>query len=166
MLISAQKFPIYITAVGENTISCQKMEECFFNVHSITINEECCLLVESSDLNAVLFDVEIEGVTYKNVEFQIVENDATGVFINEKYLNGEKAHIKPAAATKQILHESNGFVKRIQPSATPIAESVLPSKLIDVEVLRNELTEHIDNAVKTTALHEVFERKLWQMLYQ
>lgn len=92
MRLDNQKFNFHLIKKGENIIRCNKVEEAFFNVFDITLNEDVAFIKPADryidGCPVVKLNVECKGKIYKDVEFKVVKSDEhkVQVYVNEKTL--------------------------------------------------------------------------------
>jgi hypothetical protein len=92
MRLDNQQFNFNLTKTGENIIRCSQVDEAFFNVFNITLNENAAFIKSAEryvdGCPIIKVDVEYGSKIYKDIEFKVVveSNAPSQVFINEHAL--------------------------------------------------------------------------------
>ena len=112
MRLDNQEYNFNFIKTGENIIRCSKVEEAFFNIFNITLDEQISFIKPAEKYidgcPIVRLNVEYGGILYEDVEFRVVaaNGDEPCVFLDEYTLdNGcifEPAKPKVATIEEQI----------------------------------------------------------------
>ena len=92
MRLDNQEFNFNFIENGENIIRCSNVEEAFFNIFNITLDEKTSFIKPAEryidDCPIIKLNVEYGGTLYEDVEFKVVaaKGDKPSVFLNESTL--------------------------------------------------------------------------------
>ena len=116
MHLDKQKFNFSLINTGENIIRCSQVDEAFFNVFNIVLNEDVAFIKPAESYidghPIIKIDVEYGGKLYENVKFKVVAEACakSQVFINEHALiNRQDVEFQSQA----LLHEQIAEVEEL-----------------------------------------------------
>ena len=168
MRLDKQKFNFNLTSTGENIIRCSQVDEAFFNVFNIVLNEDVAFIkpVETYiDGHPIIkIDVEYGGKQYDNIEFKVVADASapSQVFINEHaLLHGNGVEFQSETLLQEQIAEVEELIEHqdieeciafdpvedwdnLQEQSRANKESKITTFLLQVE---QQLLERIDESI-------------------
>jgi hypothetical protein len=140
MRLDNQEYNFNFIKTGENIIRCSKVEEAFFNIFNITLDEQISFIKPAEKYidgcPIVRLNVEYGGILYEDVEFRVVaaNGDEPCVFLDEYTLD-------------------NGCIfEPAKPKVATIEEQIeLLSETVDVSV---EIDEHMQPEVDWSSIKQ------------
>lgn len=168
MRLDKQKFNFNLTSTGENIIRCSQVDEAFFNVFNIVLNEDVAFIkpVETYiDGHPIIkIDVEYGGKQYDNIEFKVVADASapSQVFINEHaLLHGNSVEFQSETLLQEQIAEVEELIEHqdieeciafdpvedwdnLQEQSRANKESKITTFLLQVE---QQLLERIDESI-------------------
>lgn len=168
MRLDKQKFNFNLTSTGENIIRCSQVDEAFFNVFNIVLNEDVAFIKPAEtyiDGHPIIkIDVEYGGKQYDNIEFKVVADASapSQVFINEHaLLHGNSVEFQSETLLQEQIAEVEELIEHqdieeciafdpvedwdnLQEQSRANKESKITTFLLQVE---QQLLERIDESI-------------------
>jgi len=155
MILDGYDINCSLTNKGENIIECEYIEEIFFDLFNIQVNDSVQLVKKaerySSNRPIITTDIRIGNKLYEGVEFKLVKGKKGAVFVNQNTLySGKLVEEEGDSEDEQTLFLEEAL------RDPPVEQEVL----VDNELLEKTRKESIlyrENIIKK-ALNEVKEQ--------
>ena len=163
MRLDKQKFNFNLTSTGENIIRCSQVDEAFFNVFNIVLNEDVAFIKPAEryiDGHPIIkIDVEYGNKLYENIEFKVVADASakSQVFINEHaLLHGETIEFESESLLQEQIVQVEELIEEpieleptqdwhnLEEQARANKESKIATFLLQME---QQLLERIDESI-------------------